>query len=255
MFLKKSKSSVIISVAAFFIIFFIFCGFAIDFSLVLVSRAQLQNAVETTALNSLDENKEEKIKKRAQTIFNYSKTGNIRYAQITSIETKPDPNRAILITATAPIRPYFLSALGINIIELQARASAMANYTTPQIDTSFDVPNHIQYKLTRPFLARNKEIFVVRGGENKERNFRVFAGLSNKEDDESNLRWIEITCSEENHWYGINDNCSGTENLGAAKYIRLSLDTTSPPNYYWDEFEIAKISVLTSIKLIKSSDF
>lgn len=255
MFVRKLKSSITISVVAFFIIFFIFCGFAIDFALVLTSRAQLQNAVEVSALNALDKCIESEIRVRASEIFNYSKVGMIRNARITNIAIKTDPNRAIQVSATTPLRPYFLSALGINQIELQARATARAIYTTPSVDSSFNLPNHIQYKLNLPFLSREKEIFVQRGEPNSSRDFRVFVGLSDEDDKSSGIRWVEITCSKKDNWYGIDDNCAGARPLGAAKYVRLSLDTTSPPNYYWDDFNIADIKVLTSVKLIRNADF
>jgi len=252
---RKLKSSVIISVVAFFIIFFIFCGFAIDFSLVLTSRAQLQNAVEVSALNALDKRSDVKIRGRVNEVFNYSKVGIIRNARIINIETRLDPNRAVKVTAIMPVRPYFLSALGINQIELQAQAAARATYITPNVDSSFDLANHIQYKLDFPFIAREKEIFIQRGEPNADRDFRVFAGLSDEDNNLSALRWVEITCSKENNWYGIDDTCIDAGRLGAAKYIRLSLDTTSPPNYYWDDFNIGDIKVLTSVKLIRSVDF
>lgn len=255
MLIKKLKASVIISVVAFFVIFFIFCGFAIDFSLVLTTRAQLQNAVEVSALNSLDRRTDAAIRNRANEIFNCSRVGSLSHARIANIQIKADPNRAVQISATVPVRPYFLSVLGINEIELQAQASARAVYTTPSVDGSFDLANHIQYELDTPFLAREKEIFVRRGGSNASRDFRVFAGLSSGGNNPNNIRWIEITCSRDNNWYGINDSCTGVRNIGAAKFIRLSLDTTSPPNYYWDEFVIDNISVLTSVRLIRNSSF
>ena len=259
MSLKKLKSNVVISVAAFFALFFIFCGFAIDFTLVLVSRLQLQNAVETAVLSALDESDKNGIRKKAQRVFNYSCVGGLKNAKIKSINIKTT-SRAIMIQASAPVQPFFLSALGIHIIEVQAKAAAKGIYETPTTNSTGGVPpNHKQYKTSKPFLSRKSAFYVKRGGTNAGRNFRVFVGLSNEENKASALRWVEVTCSAHNKdggaWYNVDDNCTGLNNLGAAKYIRLSLSTTSPPNYYWDEFEITKISVLTSVKLIKSSEF
>ena len=260
MSIKKLKSNVVVSVAAFFALFFIFCGFAVDFTLVLVSRLQLQNAVEVAALSSLDESDENKIKNRAQKIFEYSCVNGLKNAKIRSITVKPS-SRAILIEAKAPVQPFFLSALGIHIIEVQARAAAKGVFDTPASDTTGGVPpNHKQYKASHAFLSRKSVLYVKRGGIYAGRTFRVFVGLSDNEDSASNLRWVEVTCSAHNKktndaWYNIDDNCTKTPPLGAAKFIRLALNNESPPNYYWDNFQIDKISVLTSVKLIRAIDF
>lgn len=260
MSMKKLKSSVIVSVAAFFAIFFIFCGFAIDFTLMLVSRLQLQNAVETAALSSLDESEEESIRNKAQRIFDYSCVGGLKNAKIDSISVKSS-SRAVLIKAVAPVQPFFLSALGIHVIEVQARAAARGVFEAPSADGTGTVPpNHKQYKTDKPFLSRKSVLYVERGGVNSNRDIRVFVGLSDVDDQYANLRWVEVTCSahEKNGnsaWYNIDDNCIVAQPLGAARYIRLALNNTSPPNYYWDEFNIDEISVLTSVRLIRSSAF
>ena len=101
----------------------------------------------------------------------------------------------------------------------------------------------------------NIGVFIQRGKPNEDKEFRVFAGLSDEGNSEEGIRWVEITCSKKDNWYGIDDTCIDTDRLGAAKYIRLSLDTTSPPNYYWDDFNIDDIKVLTSVKLIRNSAF
>ncbi len=259
MSMKKLNSSVVVSIAAFFVIFFIFCGFAIDFTLVLVARGQLQNAVEVAALGALDEYEESKIRARAQKLFGYSKVGSIKNSKIGTISVKTNP-RAIMISASAPVQPYFLSALGLHIIEIQARSAAKVVKQTPIVYSSGQMPippNHIQYKSDKPFLSRGREIFIK--GISPDKPYRVFVALGDS--DKEDVRWVEITCSAQDKdggtWYSIDDNCNGIGNLGAAQYVRLSLKPQSPPNYYWDwkDFKVDEISVITSAKLVKSSDF
>ena len=262
--MKKLKSSVVISIAAFFAIFFIFSGFAIDFTFVLVARSQLQTAVETAALSSLDEYEETEIAKRARKIFNYSKVGGIKYAEITSLQVKTNP-RAVMVTATAPVKTYFLSALGISRVDVQARAAATVESKSPEPFASARMPvpsNHKQYKLDKPFLARGREIFIK--GMSPELAYRVFVALGSENPED--VRWVEVTCSASpgstnntGIWYSLDDTCNGSGALGAAQYIRLSLQTQSPPNFYWDwdktGFSIEDFSVITSVKLIRASMF
>lgn len=257
--MKKLKSSVVVSISAFFVIFFIFCGFAIDFTLMLVARGQLQNAVEVAALGALDEYEEAKISARAQKLFGYSKVGALKNSKIGKISVETNP-RAIMISASAPVQPYFLSALGIHIIEVQARSAAKVVKQTPSRYSSSALPvppNHIQYKLDKPFLSRGRELFIK--GISPDKPYRVFVALGDS--DEEDVRWVEVTCSANDKnggtWYSIDDDCNGVGNLGAAQYVRLSLKPQSPPNYYWDweDFKVDEISVITSVKLVKSSDF
>ena len=264
MSIKKIKASVVISVAAFFAIFFVFSGFAIDFTFMLIARSQLQTAVETAALAALDEHTSAKIEEKARRIFNYSRVGKLEHSRITNLDVKTNP-RAIMISANAPVGTYFLSVLGISRIDVQARAAARVETQRPSAFVSAKMPlppNHRQYKLDRPFLARSREIFIRR--LSPDLPYRVFVALGNN--DAENIRWVEITCSASSGstnntgvWYSINHSCTGVGELGAAQYVRLSPTTQSPPNYYWDwdknGFSIEDFSVITSVRLIRRSEF
>ncbi len=258
MSMKKLNASVVVSVTAFFIIFFIFCGFAIDFTLVLVSRSQLQNAVETAALASLDEYEVSKIEQRARNVFAYSKVGQIKHSKV-NVTAKKSP-RSVKVNASSPVPVFFLSALGIYQIEVQANAVAkeVRSSLLPFVSAKLPLPpNHVQYKHDIPFLSRGREVFVK--GVSPDKPYRVFAALGDS--DKESVRWVEITCSAQNDdggtWYSIDNDCNGIGKLGAAQYVRLSLNNQSPPNYYWDwkDFSVSEISVISSVKLVKSSEF
>ena len=237
---NKVNGSVLVTIIAFFVIFFIFCGFAIDFALVLVSRAQLQNAVETAALGALNEYDTSKIISKSYSVFNYSKTGLIQTAKISHVRARTDDERAVWIQASVPARPFFLSALGIYQIEVEAQAVAKAEYEI--LGFTKPVPNHWEFKTSKPFLERGREIKISKVDGIS--NYKVYASLPTTSGEKT---WHEVSLKE--GWYSIEKG-----SLGAAQYITIILDPDA--HFYWDnKTSKPEIKVLTAVKLVKSSEF
>ena len=246
------RANIVVSVVAFFTIFFIFCGFAIDFSMIIATRAKLQSAAENAVLASVEKISEGTAEQTAQNIFMYSKIHSAKFASIEEIETKP-LNNAIAIKASAPAQTYFLSALGLSNIELKAQASAqIKSYETPQ-DADFSLENHLQY--TFPILVTNKngaELEIDR--VNADSAYRTFIGLKGKTSD---IKWAEITCAVENIGEKeqtfdfdapcIRENYEG--GISAAKYLRIINSNAAVP------LEIEKVNIKNTAKLISYSDF
>lgn len=252
-FLKKQrKASTIISVIAFFAVFFIFCGFAIDFSMIVTTRNQLQTAVETTALSSASEINSTEAEKTARKIFSYSKTNSLKNSQITNIAIKKDSN-AILIEASVPAQTYFLSALGIKTVEIQARSAAMIDSIKLTPDTNFNIENHLQFTAPALIFSKNgTEIKIVRSDNTTE--YLVYVGLDDKINE---TKWVEISCSSNDitakeQYFNLDDKCLEDQyngGISAAKYIRIINNNSTTP------LEIDKLALNNVIKLIKYSKF
>ncbi len=246
------QGNVLVSIIAFFIIFFVFCGFAIDFSMITAARAQLQTAVETTVLIAAAEIKNNAAETTAKKVFLYSKTNGAKYSQIDDIQINQDSN-AIFIKASAPAPTYFLSALGINTIELQAQAAAMLLPQELNNDTNFKLDNHLQY--TSPILITNKpgpEIEVTKADNTED--YRIFAGLNDKTGE---IKWLEITCTGKNltdkkQFFDLEDDCINMENtnkIAFAQYLRIINNSSSAP------LNIEKLRLLNAAKLISHKKF
>lgn len=249
---KKHKASALVSVIAFFATFFIFCGFAIDFSMVVASRAQLQTAVETAALASVADIQTSEAENSARKIFSYSKTNSLKNAYISNIKVKTASD-AIYIEAHAPAQTYFLSALGITNIEIQARAAAMIEPITLIPDIDFNIENQTQY--TSPTLILSKtgaELKVTRSEYTSE--YLVYVGLDNKI---SETKWVNITCSSNDitakeQYFDFDVECIKEQyngGISAAQYIRIINNNSTTP------LEIDNLELNNSAKLIKYSKF
>lgn len=247
----KKSGSALVSVIALYSIFFIFCGFAIDFSWVLASRLQLQNAVENTVLLSINENDLSLSEANAYKIFSYSKVNSIRNAVVSSVTVKQS-QKAIFVKAKAPIQPYFLSALGINNIEIQAQAAAQLKPQLIEPDDEFNIENHLQF--TTPKLIFDKkgyEIKIVRSDVSSE--YLVYVGLN---DQIGETKWVDVTCSSSDLFakeqkFDINAECVKNNNgdITAAKFIRIINNNSLTP------LEVEEISLINTAKLIKRSEF
>lgn len=249
---KKYKASALVSVIAFFAAFFIFCGFAIDFSMVVAARSQLQTAVETAVLASATDIQTEDAEKSARKIFSFSKTNSLKNAYISNTEIKKSAN-AISIEAQAPAQTYFLSALGIKNIEIQARAAAMIEPIELTSDADFNIENQIQY--TSPALILSKtgaELKITRSDNTAE--YLVYVGL---EDKIRETKWVDITCSSNDitakeQYFDFDTQCIEEQyngGISAAQYIRIINNNSSTP------LEIDNLELNNSAKLIKYSRF
>ncbi len=251
---SRKNASALVSVIAFFTIFFVFAAFAIDFSLVLAARAKLQNAIETTALTSVGHISEDNVETEARKVFSFFKVNQIQYAQITEITAKKSA-KAILIKATSPAPTYFLSALGINTVEIQAQASAQIIPIELIPDSTFTVENQLQFKA--PFIITPKEgaeIKVVEGADTAE--YKLFIGLNDKTD---NTRWVDITCTSNDvnskeQYFDFDIECAENykDGISAAEYIRIVNNNASITP---DLFKIEEVSLINTAKLIKRSSF
>lgn len=247
---NKKNASILVSIIAFFTIFFIFCGFAIDFSMTISARLQLQNAVETAALNAVKNINSGTAEITARNIFSYSKANLIKTSRISNITIK-NPQKAILVEATAQAQPYFLSALGINNIQIQAQSAAQLIPQILQPDTDFNIINHLQYTYpTLIFSNPGNEIKITRGDTTGE--YSVYIGLNNKLDQ---TRWIEITCSSDDKTakeqeFDFNKVCEQNNgDISAAKFIRIVNKNSSTP------LEVDELMLLNIAKLISRSSF
>ena len=247
---KKLKASVLVSVIALFAVFFIFCGFAIDFSMIVATRSQLQNAVETAALSAVSEIPSGNAENTAREIFSYSRVNLIRQARITNIELKASQN-AMLVEASTPAQIYFLSALGINFIEIQARAAAQIQESNVAPDKDFAIANQLQF--TAPNIIFNKtgnEIRITRTSETSE--YLTYVGLN---DSINETKWVEITCASndataEVQEFDINAECVRNNNgdISAAKFIRVINNNSLTP------LEV-ELSLINISKLIRVRDY
>ena len=160
---------------------------------------------------------------------------------------------AIFIKASAPAPTYFLSALGINTIELQAQAAAMLLPQELNNDTNFKLDNHLQY--TSPILITNKpgpEIEVTKADNTED--YRIFAGLNDKTGE---IKWLEITCTGKNltdkkQFFDLEDDCINMENtnkIAFAQYLRIINNSSSAP------LNIEKLRLLNAAKLISHKKF
>lgn len=252
---KKYKASALVSVIAFFTIFFVFCGFAIDFSMIITARSQLQNAVETTVLGAAPYISSDNAEKTAYNLFSYTKTNFIKNANITNIEIKK-PANAILIEANALAQTYFLSALGIRTIEIQAQAAAEIKPIVLNPDMDLNIENHIQY--ISPVLIFSKEgseIKINRSDNTSE--YMVYVGLNDKINE---TKWVDITCSTNDinakeQFFDFDATCIKDKYNGgitAAQQIRIINNDSSTPS---DLFAIDELALNNTASLIKSSKF
>lgn len=187
--MRYRKGNVLISISAFFIIFFVFCAFAIDFSLMLSARSRLQNAVETSALSAAADSSPPAMSLTADKIFSYYKTGQIKHAKITAkvpiVPPPPNP-RSFFVSAQAPIPTTFLAVLGISVIEIQAKAKAQI------LEISLE-PESVKTGVLLSSILVDKqgdEIYVEEA--ELAHGYYVFVGLN---DGENPAKWVNISCT------------------------------------------------------------
>lgn len=252
---KKNKASILVSVFAFFVIFFVFCAFAIDFSFMLATRAKLQNAAEASVLAAASDISENDAEKTARDFFSFYKTNNLENAQISTVTVKRQSN-AIQLEAYIPAPTFFLSALGINTITVKAKSAAKITSQTLQPDTDFTLENHISF--TSPvmiFAKQGAELKITRDANSGE--YLVFIGLDDKT---SKTKWVDITCTSndltaEEQYFDFNTDCGGENyngNISVAKYIRVVNNDSAVSS---DNFKIDALALINISKLIKNSEF
>lgn len=125
---KKRASSAIYTIF-FFTIFLIFCALAVDGTIVFANRARLQSATETAALTGASEfvnspNNIVNITASATDAFNLIKYKGLSNATTTiSVDTT---KKQVLVVSRSVSQPFFLSFLGVNGINIEARACAVS---------------------------------------------------------------------------------------------------------------------------------
>lgn len=129
---EKKRASMTVYMFALLIIFLAFSSFAIDGAIVFTQRMKLQNATEITALNAASEfnysqsatnaQKEAQVQSTATDVFDILKKDSLNPATM-SVLVDVD-NKKVLITTRMIARPFFLAALGITGINLEAKACA-----------------------------------------------------------------------------------------------------------------------------------
>lgn len=246
-------ANILISIVAFFTVFFCFCGFAIDFSMLVAARAQLQTAAETVALAAVADIKQGSEQTTAAKVLKYTKINGIKYAQIDEFVTKPEKN-ALYVKLSAPAQTYFLSALGITNIKLQAQSAAIIEPYLLEADKDFSLENHLQF--TSPVLIMSKpgdELEIT--SSNDTLQYLVFVGLKDRNNE---TKWVDITCSSNDfnaktQYFDLDADCIKERIDGAvsaAGYIRIVNNTTVP-----SVLEIETLNLTNIAKLIQYSKF
>lgn len=127
---SKNGSSLIF-VVFFLVMFLAFAAFAVDGTIVLTNRAELQNATEIAALAAAsgfdtdpDSAKEaENVRTAATNTFKLLSQFSLKHADITAV---PDTSsNKVTVNTTMISQPFFLAFLGISGIRLDAKAIAM----------------------------------------------------------------------------------------------------------------------------------
>lgn len=124
---KKRASSAIYTIF-FFIIFLTFCAFAVDGTIVFANRARLQSATEAAALTGASKfvelNTVDAVSTAAKNSFSLIKYKGLSNSKIiVSVDTI---NKRVLVETKSVSMPFFLSFLGVNGINLEAKACAIS---------------------------------------------------------------------------------------------------------------------------------
>ena len=152
--------------------------------------------------------------------------------------------KAICVEAKAPVRVYFLNILGINYVDIRARAAAKLESESLDEDTGFAVPYHKQYTVPDYiFNKAGKEIRIVRDPGSCD--ILVYVGLDNKNGEKT--RWVNITGTSSDPVGLVQTFDIGA--VSAAKYIRVINDT-----YTTTPFNIS-VYLINTAKLIKYSEY
>lgn len=134
--MKKNKkhASITVYVFALISIFLAFCAFAIDGAIVFTTRMKLQNITEIIAmsaaseynatLNASNTDKSNAVSNAATNAFNILSKDGLNAAKL-NISTNPASNK-VLIKTTMIAQPFFLAFLGVNGINIEAKACAVS---------------------------------------------------------------------------------------------------------------------------------
>lgn len=129
--MEKRSASTVVYLIFFFVVFLAFCAFAIDATIVLATRAKLQNATEASALAAASKfsyttvSTAGDITAAANSAFNMWKYRNLQSAKITSSEVNVVTKQVRIETKmTAPV--FFLTLLGVSGVDLSAKACAQS---------------------------------------------------------------------------------------------------------------------------------
>lgn len=246
------KGSVLVSVIAFFIVFFVFCGFAIDFSAIITTRLQLQNVTENAVFAAVDSETVEDAENIVKSFLSYYQVSKNQTAKLEEISFKEE-QKAVYIKTKAYAQTFFLSALGINTVELQAQSAAQIKKIPLSVDATFSIENQFQYIAPTLIFDKNgAEIELL--SENGPEDYSIFVGLNNKEKE---TKWVEITCANQNtegnvHLFDINNQCVIENNNGGisvAKIIRIINKNSSTP------LSIEEVNLTNVAKLVPLSIF
>lgn len=126
--MKKRRASSAIYTIFFFTIFLVFCALAVDGTIVFANRAKLQNATEAAALAGASEfvvsNTVPDVTAATNDAFNLIKYKGLSNANTNiSVDTG---RKQVLVIARSISQPFFLSFLGVNGINIEARACAVS---------------------------------------------------------------------------------------------------------------------------------
>lgn len=119
----KKRASTIVFVIFFFILFLAFAAFAVDGTITLTNRAELQYATESAALAGASGlNSTTDIQTAVTNTFNYLNKNYLKHAKITVNVNLA--RKRVFVHTTMVSQPFFLSVLGISGINLSANAYA-----------------------------------------------------------------------------------------------------------------------------------
>ena len=132
-FLKSKKNAnLVISFVVFSVIFLSLCAFAVDMTVFLTARGQIQHATENAALaaaSSFNETStEQDVENVASSVISMFKTKGkvLQNLYIAQIDVKKNA-RALKIQTEAPVPTYFLGVVGLGYVYVRAQSSARAS--------------------------------------------------------------------------------------------------------------------------------
>lgn len=144
---SSKNGSSLIFVVFFLVVFLAFAAFAVDGTIVLTNRAELQSATEMTALAAAAEfnnpltatsdvhsptckNIEDHIRATAKDTFKLLNQGSLKNVDVDNINffsvNVPPASNKVTVSTTMISQPFFLAFLGVSGIKLDAKASAVS---------------------------------------------------------------------------------------------------------------------------------
>jgi len=123
------KANLIVAFMVFAVVFLSLCAFAVDMTVFLTARGELQHASETTALmtaSQLTSDSDNVAYARKVVSLFKLKGGLLQNLVLTSVSAKPE-QKAVKIKIEAKVPTYFLGVLGLGYVTVQAQSSAQSS--------------------------------------------------------------------------------------------------------------------------------